>query len=157
MTIQWFNTEQYPTVFLGNSEASKEYKEQLYKQFVSQFGFDKVAAYERVKNLTYLLEGKQGYNSGKEYDTPPALPCFLDHAMYFRNTKLDTTIVVSHPYQFDLELMSEFLNQLNLESIVWFNDKSFYMTKSTPTIMIGAQEKLENLNMNANNRIWQCS
>lgn len=137
--VYWKEVKSVKDIYSG-SETSEE----LYKEFVSKYGFDKVARGFMPLKIKEFLEGKRTYNTvSKYFDYSTSKPPYTDHARIFLNTKTNKRAFVFHSY-FSIEVIqkkiTKWVRERNLKVEFYSEEKGFYNPGKTTMVVITVGE-----------------
>lgn len=125
---------------IPNSEIDLRMK--LFDDFVTYFGFDRMARAKSVGSYERLLYGKRSYNNVKDscyyshgWKKPENVPGH-DHSLLFKKSRTSQIVYVNQPYNFDRVQLEKWCNERSLIYVICDKKYSFYYPENTDMVLI---------------------
>jgi len=144
----------YPWKGLKIPDSEIDSRMKLFDDFVTYFGFDRMARAESVGSYERLLYGKRSYNNVKDsrfylhgWKEPEDVPEH-DHGLLFKKNRTSQIVYVNQPYEFDRIQLEEWCNERNMIYVTCDKKDSFYYPDNTEMVLIMSNDTyIEYLNL----------
>lgn len=132
----------YPWKKLKMPDSQVDLRIKLFNDFVTYFGFDRMAWGERIGSYERLLYGKRSYNNVANscyylhgWKEPEDVP-ESDHSLLFKKSGTSKIMYVNQPYEFDKVQLEKWCNERNLIYVICGKRYSFYYPNNTDMVLV---------------------
>ncbi len=132
----------YPWMGMKIPDSEIDLRMKLFDDFVTYFGFDRMANGGNAGSYERLLYGRRNYNNVKDsryyphgWKEPENVPEH-DHGLLFKKTGTRQIMYVNQPYGFNRAQLEEWCNERNLIYVICDKKYSFYYPDNTDMVLI---------------------